>query len=754
MVAYETLTEKYLKRFGGFLQTYFDQLYGTGNQGKHGRPSPEFSPINTYPLNNYIWNFMKHPIELSWAPESSSVGFEDLLSINIPPEGNMDAQKVLLVLVNLSSQMTNQKNRALDTYADKLLLYGDSFDGIGSTPEASSTSEGEGHIVLAKFLTILCEFQCFLQECSILATHCVQQLAALFKNAEPHVVSINNLSIPAVFASLGDMLASVIVLEEIVRCQTILKKHWKKYKQMIKSVRADSSLFGTEAETLVELEDQLRSLENDVISGQLFRNLLDKVVKEVGKPSFTKKSCLMEKMLNHIAHATSMVEVSFNEGEDYLQPVNIAALFIFSATLFPKAADQKKFFFKSVWPYLKKIPSVAFPGAINWIPEMYLNSYNLISQKFFDARALQACELARQQYLNQLMNTIDKDVSNYHFLVAKWSTEIQDEFYSKDMCQIGLKDVSRRCELLIRGVKFAQQLRHKFYMTINLHETLGRPITKHLLATLCQILELLKFIQLTFYRFNVQVSTSAVYIVQNVIYKAIGVVKEIEKSLKSSDGRKNDELKSDSVTVLKILENALKGEPSTERRLVCKMALDWAVAYSKVWKVEQAPIMLAHALEKISIITDLMPQISRLCNCSCLYWYPVIFPAYFQSIYETEIEATKLPLVCLMINDCYRLLDSSPHKEAVQSSFVNDIERYLKNQMTDKLCRDVETDVRLLSHSHLQAQAGEVFSPFRNGIKDFHYLLSQPFLSIAGKKLSLKHLVSKPFLASIYLYII
>lgn len=55
---------------------------------------------------------------------------------------------------------------------------------------------------------------------------------------------------------------------------------------------------------------------------------------------------------------------------------------------------------------------------------------------------------------------------------------------------------------------------------------------------------------------------------------------------------------------------------------------------------------------------------------------------------------------------------------------MTEIESYLKTHFVEKLCQDVETDLRILSHTHLQMQPLEGVPPlFRTGVKDVESIL-------------------------------
>lgn len=797
VVAYHTLTDQYLKKFGNFVENHFctlvrsvsedfsggnDRNGGTslGSSGEYSVPEAigvgeqqSVSNVTLHTSSRHISDSARHPIRVHWSPTAESASFEELTCIPHPIDGNPDVQKVMLVLVTITNQAKSLKETGETTFINSIVLYGDyGFENddhhgtsLGDQKETASLSEaeGEGHVTISQILPLLLDLLEYIQACTDFVSHWISQIAALFKETKPHVVSITNLQLHTVFREFSDLLGFLVILDEVIRNQSVLQEHWMKYRQMIKSVRADSRSFNAEPANLIQLERELIQIDKYIMSANIFKNFIDTVLQQNHR-------LLMRNMLlaeKFTAFVTSLVseldraDVLISDVQEY-RPISLAAIYYFTASLFPTCFDTKKLFYKTVWEPLRKVQAVPLPGANVWIPEIFLNSsLQGNGSKLFDQRAMQTLASARQSFLQQKVVALSKDIFQWNLQYTSWTVRLQEVLYLKDPSIISMADLSRKCTLLVDGVKLAQTLSHTFKLVLNLHASLGKPIGKQVVVQLCQILELLKSIEGTFFQFSVRLCCSTMYIMQYVMHTALIHVRTAQKSiLTSTDLNRGrvDEGKADALSVLKILEHCLRGTITTKRFLVAQIALDWACssnASSRLWKDEETTLILPAAFERMGQLLNLEGNVQRFCDGSSAFFHRVILSTYFSSLYLNPHESSKLPLIFMVIRDCFRFLRNShvTLEEHAEQTFLAEIESYLKTHFVDRLCQDVETDLRILSHTHLQVEGGSgneggvanssaAAPPFRSGVKCLETILETSSFSWNSRSnLSLKNVV-------------
>ncbi|ODM98870.1 WASH complex subunit 7 [Orchesella cincta] len=785
VVAYNTLTDQYLKKFGNFIENHFCTLVRTVSEdacrGSSGRANGNLSSssgdysssdvsttageqstnsVTLHTSSHHIWNNLLHPIKLRWTPIAESANFEELTCIPHPLDGNPDVQKVMLVLVTITNQARSLKEVGYRTFLQAILLYGDGYDSdSGSSSEAPSLAEteGEGHVSIARLIPLLLELLEFIQECTEFVGHWMLQLAALFKESKPHVVAISNLQLYTVFKELSDLLGFLVILDEVIRSQVVLQEHWLKYRQMIKSVRADSRSFDTEAGNLVQLDRDLIQIDKYILSANIFRNFVDSVLQQNHR-YFSRNLVLAEKFQSFLITLASNLDKDFVNHTEEFRPVSLAATYIFAAFLFPAGFDTKRQFQKVMLEHLRRIQAVAITGSHIWLPEVFFTScVQGNGSKLFDSRAIQSISSSRQSFLQQKVSSLAKDKGIQY---SSWALRLQEVLFMKELSGINMADLSRKCTLIVEGTKLAQNLSQNFRLILNLHASMGKPIGKNVVVHLCQMLELLKSIQGTFFQFNVRLCCSTMYIVQYVMHTALVHIRAAQKSiLNMSDNRKVDETRADALSVLKILEHCLRGSISGKRLLVAQIALDWASSSNRFWRDDETSMILPAAMDRIDQLVNLERSVDHYCNCSLVYFHRVILSTYFSSLYVNPQDSSKLPLIFLIIRDCLALLRGSPHSEHAERVFMADIESYLKTQFIERLCQDVETDLRILSHTHLQVEAVDPVSPFRSGVKELENIMEIPnFSSDNVNNVSMKsiveHYMSKTFynLASVALH--
>lgn len=773
VVAYTTLTDQYLKRFGNFIENHFctlvrsvseshhhasDRSGGTslGSSGEFSSIEPNsnndsVSSVSLHTSSHHIWDNLRHPIRVHWTPTAESTSFEELACIPHPMDGNPDVQKVMLVLVTITNQAKSLKEAGEETFINSIVLYGDGCENDGAGEKESMASlaetEGEGHVSMSKLLPLLLDLLEYIEGCTNFVSHWIAQIAALFKETKPHVVSITNLQLYTVFREFGDLLGLLVILDEVIKNQGALQEHWIKYRQMIKSVRADSRSFDTEAGNLIQLERDLIQIDKHIMSANIFRNFIDSTLQQ-NKRLLTRNVLLADKFLSFVTRLASEIERDgVSDTHHEYRPVTLAAMYVFAASLFPSSFDPKKVFYKIVWEPLKSIQAVALPGANVWIPEVFLNGcVQGNGSRLFDDRHMQTLSTNRQTFLKQKVSGLSKEILLWNLQYSAWSVKLQEVLYAKDLSVINLPDLSRKCTLIIEGIKLAQNISHSFKLILNLHASLGLPIGKNVVVQLCQILEILKSIEGTFFQFSVRLSCSTMYIMQYVMHTALIHVRMAQKSIINSDiHRRVDDTKADALSVLKILEHCLRSTLSQKRLLVAQIALDWvcsANSTSRLWRDEETSLILPAAFDRITQLMNLEKLVERYCNGSAVFFHRIILSTYFTSLYANPHETSKLPHIFLIVCDCLKFLRGSPHYENTEQPFMSEIESYLKTHFIERLCQEVETDLRILSHSHLQVETAEGTPPFRQGVRNLESILeTQAFSWNNVDSISLRNIV-------------
>lgn len=74
-----------------------------------------------------------------------------------------------------------------------------------------------------------------------------------------------------VLEHLGDLLASLITIDEMLCNQSTLHDHWTLFRRMLKSVHHDPAAVGIQTEKMRALEKLVGDYETTLLSGKIFQ---------------------------------------------------------------------------------------------------------------------------------------------------------------------------------------------------------------------------------------------------------------------------------------------------------------------------------------------------------------------------------------------------------------------------------------------------------------------------------------------------
>ena len=119
-------------------------------------------------------------------------------------------------------------------------------------------------------------------------------------------------------------------------------------------------------------------------------------------------------------------------------------------------------------------------------------------------------------------------------------------------------------------------------------------------------------------------------------------------------------------------------------------------------------------LRRLHLLATLDEQVKAATSCEFLYFHRELLPVLFREMWEKEKKADIVGLQ-LLINgctDCEAMLRLAPQVEETDGeAFVKDYREFLvgtvvQEEIVDKLCREVETDLRLAVHTKVSQGEG------------------------------------------------
>ncbi|KAB1269629.1 WASH complex subunit 4 [Camelus dromedarius] len=658
--------EVQLKNYGKFLEEYTSQLRRIEDA-----------------LDDSIgdvWDFNLDPIALKLLP------YEQSSLLELIKTENKVLNKVITVYAALCCEIKKLKYEAETKFYNGLLFYGE-----GTTD--SSMVEGDCQIQMGRFISFLQELSCFVTRCYEVVMNVVHQLAALYisNKIAPKIIETTGVHFQTMYEHLGELLTVLLTLDEIIDNHITLKDHWTMYKRLLKSVHHNPSKFGIQEEKLKPFEKFLLKLEGQLLDGMIFQGCIEQQFDSLnGGVSVSKNSTFAEEFAHSIRSIFANVEAKLGEPSEIDQRdkyVGICGLFVLHFQIF-RTIDKK--FYKSLLDICKKVPAITLTANIIWFPDNFLIQKIPAAAKLLDRKSLQAIKMYRDTFLQQKAQSLTKDVQSYYVFVSSWMMKMESILSKEQKMDKFAEDLTNRCNVFIQGFLYAYSISTIIKTTMNLYMSMQKPMTKTSVKALCRLVELLK---------------------KRVI----------------SD-KKYSEQRLDVLSALVLAENTLNGPSTKQRRLIVSLALSVGTQMKTFKDEELFPLQVVmkklDLIILVPLITTLHCRVQTQCDCCFLYWHRAVFPIYLDDVYENAVDAARLHYMFSALRDCVPAMMHARHLDSYEillDCYEKEIMEILNEHLLDKLCKEIEKDLRLSVHTHLKLDDR---NPFKVGMKDLALFFS------------------------------
>uniref|UniRef100_A0A8C3RLI1 WASH complex subunit 4 n=1 Tax=Chelydra serpentina TaxID=8475 RepID=A0A8C3RLI1_CHESE len=692
--------EVQLKNYGKFLEEYTSQL-------KRIEDALDDSVGD-------VWDFNLDPIALKLLP------YEQSSLLELINTENKVLNKVITVYAALCCEIKKLKYEAETKFYNGLLFYGE-----GATD--SSMVEGDSQIQMGRFISFLQELSCFVTRCYEVVMNVIHQLATMYEH-------------------LGELLTVLLTLDEIVDNHATLKDHWTMYKRLLKSVHHNPSKFGIQEDKLKPFEKLLLKLEGQLLDGMIFQACIEQQFDSLnGGVAVSKNSTFAEEFAHSIRTIFANVEAKLGEPSEIDQRdkyVGICGLFVLHFQIF-RTVDKK--FYKSLLDIGKKVPAITLTANIIWFADNFLVQKMPAAAKLLDRRSHHAIKTHRESFLQQKTQSLTKEMQSYYVFVSSWMTKMESILSKEQRMDKFAEDLSNRCNVFIQGFLYAYSLSTIIKTTMNLYMSMQKPMTKTSVKALCRLVELLKAIEHTFYRRSMVVADSVTHITQHLQHQALNSISVAKKRVISD--KKYSEQRLDVLSALVLAENTLNGPSTKQRRLIVSLALSVGTQMKTFKDEELLPLQVV--MKKLDLISELKERVRTQCDCCFLYWHRAVFPIYLDDVYENAVDASRLQYMFSALRDCVPAMMHSRHLESYEvllECYDKEIMEVLNEHLLDKLCKEIEKDLRLSVHTHLKLDDR---NPYRVGMKDLaHFFSLNPirfFNRFIDIKVYVTHYLDKTF---------
>uniref|UniRef100_A0A672RNR3 WASH complex subunit 4 n=1 Tax=Sinocyclocheilus grahami TaxID=75366 RepID=A0A672RNR3_SINGR len=464
-----------------------------------------------------------------------------------------------------------------------------------------------------------------------------------------------------------------------------------------------------------------------------------------GDVSVSKNSAFAEEFAYNIRTIFANVESKLGEPSEIDQRdkyTGVCGLFVLHFHIF-RTVDKK--IYKSLLDACKKVPAVTLAANIIWFPDTFLINKVPAAAKLVDKKSIQSIRSSRDAYLQQKAQTLMKDMQSYYIFVTSWMMKMESILSKEPKPDKLSEDLSNRCNIFVQGILYAYSISTIVKTTMNMYMSMQRPMTKTSVKALCRLVELLKAVEHTFHRRSLVVADSVSHITQQLQSQALASISTAKKRVISD--KKYSEQRLDVLSALVLAENTLNGPSTKERRLVVSLALSVGTQMKTFKDEELLPLQLV--LKKLDLISELRERVKVQCDCSFLYWHRTVFPIYLDDVYENAVDAARIHYMFSALRDCVPTMLHAKHMESCDQlleCYDTEIMEILNEHLLDKLCKEIEKDLRLSVHTHLKLDDR---NPFKVGMKDLSHFFSLKPIRFFNRFIDIKayvtHYLDKTF---------
>eukprot|EP00033_Pygsuia_biforma_P003806 GCRY01004171.1.p1 GENE.GCRY01004171.1~~GCRY01004171.1.p1 ORF type:complete len:1139 (-),score=210.05 GCRY01004171.1:215-3631(-) len=707
--------KKQAEKLRHFMEEYEDQLLDI-----HAAMRDDTVPLSEDSSMAYVWDPLSNPVSLSLTP------FEPLSLIQLTQTEDKSFSQDLLVFTSLCAEIERLVEQAEKQFYGPIFLYGE--NGVDASFEP-----GEIELMIGRLLDFVDELRCFTQHVNAVVLNVIRQLSVVYpvsgKGGTKH--NFKDAHVGIIYEKLGQLLAVLLTLDTLIGSNMTLKEHWLQYRRMLKSIRAEPQRFGVEEDKVARFEKRLLENEGFVLDGCCFKNCYQQAFDIPGRLDVRNNRFFLNELFTNFKSYFLFLNEKIGSVRECGQRYELPGCYALYVLFFQLSRDHPdKKLLKTMFEVHKRIPCVTLWGNALWLPGDFLvDNLPYLERVLPDVTSM---ENARVSFLKQQEAILSKDVARLFQETSAWMVHMESSVTAKknkDGAQTALDYT-----VFTQGLTLASRVADIVKESLNLHVFMSAAMRVALIRSLCQCLELIKAVELTYFRSAPRLTAFVTNSVQQTAYALSRSFLPLKSRLES--GKKANDSKSKGLHAINLFLKLLSGGVSRQRLILMKICAAFIIRMGVIKDSEVEE--LKEVLRKLDMVVGLQGLISSICDCSFLYPHRILLQSYFNEVYQAPQTAHKLQYLLGALGDCEALVRQAKHLEnptALFDALKKEVNAALNERIVQPLCRDIETDLRLHIHSHLDVDTRE---PFKDGLKDLARFLTIKPLKVFGDVLDLK----------------
>ncbi|XP_015795193.1 WASH complex subunit 4 [Tetranychus urticae] len=669
--------------------------------------------------------------------------------------GNMELNRVLLVLSSLCHEMNNLSQIGLKDFIHIIALYGEDkkkADWKNDTTKAKESNDeaGDELFSMSKLLPTLFKLLCFIKRCREVVHNLAIQMQELFtRNNGKKVnsrsgIEVNDVRFDALFQHLGQLAVTIVNIEEILCSQTSLRKDFINFKRTFEIVIAkydDFQLQAYDHQKMKVLHSLTVQIEKEIIDGNLFSQIID-AIKSTSSESSPDQLIICDHLALYIKNAVQFHEGNTNPIKDDKKWLAINALLaIYVRT--SKREDRK--LIKMVFDSQKKINAlyIHLKGNCTIFPDKFLNKQLLKSR--VDKKMIEYFKQTRE---STLKIDLTEKVKSLNIKVNLWMLKFDDllseiEETTNDFIEI----LHKQIKVIEEGLDLALQCSSIGKNHIYQHNYAKKSLCKSDLIAVCKLTAILKGIELSFLRRKGEILQILARSTQYYSYLILGALTSCKKRL-ISEVKKYSEKKLDVLSAIILGSNCIHGPILTlERQILASLC--FSIANQSMNENELAKVY--SGFKRIRSYCLIFKRLQDWTSCEFIFFNRSLIGNYFNhsinhelnNIFELRYFFQSFAEFVPMVENGF--LYDEKRRDGLLKDLETEIYYHFKANYLEKLCSLMEEQLRreVAGNSLIESTTNDANNPFKNPSPNLSVIISCEPLRILTRMISIKEHVEQ-----------
>ncbi|CAH2076323.1 unnamed protein product, partial [Iphiclides podalirius] len=556
---------------------------------------------------------------------------------------------------------------------------------------------------------------------NMFTSHCNETLQNLccqvFAVVSEGLINLNGIQLHFIINNIGELFTIIILLELLIS-RTSLATNWNNYCKYLKATSPEN--MGTDKDKFNAILGAIDNITSKIMCDDLVQNTLQQLLVQ-RKNNLVEKNCTVVSMefsqyiKQAIINLDKLVQQKPNT-ENMYKCIKVNALFVLNSHLFG-SGDKK--IFKALIDVNSKAHSIHIVGTTVWFPEQFLQRHapSLVSSH---SKLSQTMLKNRQAFMNAKKLSLSKDIAVLQNVCSQWILNVESIFSNNN--KLNAAEMSLHAKIILEGLEITSTINHSLLTFLNLHSSLGIPLSKQTLMSLFEIIDLLKNIKNAITRNHNQILNSVTMIVQHLLFQAASSIQEVKKMLMCDKKYANKKL--DELTCIVIAEQAIKGAATIERNTATNIALSFI---PEATYVNDTYVKLGTLLERVQTLTNFLNNMDKYCNCSWMLSHQNVIPIYFEQLFCVDLNAPRLKQFFMVLEDCAALLHKTDQYYGNTKHCCSDATAFLPNLVNKsfkELCEENCLGEKLIEAAeNLDDNISGLVSNFIEGTEYFKLLV-------------------------------